>query len=122
MNRVADAVIRDQHVRLSRFPAGALTAACCSVCSGTGIALIPESTLETVKHARVARQALPQVHANLTTPSIWRASEQSAAVGTLKDGAGADAPRCSARANCLTGGAWPSIIALVEPEGPAWLC
>lgn len=54
------------------------------VASGTGIALIPESVLDTVKHVHVTRHALPKVHANLTTPLIWRASEQSAAVVALR--------------------------------------
>jgi DNA-binding transcriptional LysR family regulator len=54
------------------------------VASGTGIALIPESVLDTVKHVHVTRHPLPKVHANLTTPLIWRASEQSAAVVALR--------------------------------------
>lgn len=54
------------------------------VASGTGIALVPESVLATVKHAQVARHALPKIHANVTTPLIWRAAEHSAAVLALR--------------------------------------
>ena len=54
------------------------------VASGTGIALVPESVLATVKHAQVARHRLPKVYANVTTPLIWRAAEQPAAVVALR--------------------------------------
>ena len=54
------------------------------VASGTGIALVPESVLATVKHAQVARHRLPKVFANVTTPLIWRAAEQPAAVVALR--------------------------------------
>jgi DNA-binding transcriptional LysR family regulator len=54
------------------------------VASGTGIALVPESVLEIVQHAHVTRHALPKVHANMTTPLIWRAAEQPVAVIALR--------------------------------------
>ena len=55
------------------------------VASGTGIALAPESVLETVQHATVIRHALPKVHGNIVTPLIWRASEQSPALVALQE-------------------------------------
>lgn len=55
------------------------------VASGTGIALAPESVLETVQHAAVTRHALPKVHSDVVTPLVWRASEQSPALVALRD-------------------------------------
>ena len=55
------------------------------VAAGTGIALAPESVLETVQHATVTRHALPKVHSDVVTPLIWRASEQSPALVALRD-------------------------------------
>jgi DNA-binding transcriptional LysR family regulator len=55
------------------------------VASGTGIALAPESVLETVQHAAVTRHPLPKVHSDVVTPLIWRASEQSPALLALRD-------------------------------------
>ena len=54
------------------------------VASGTGIALAPESVLDTVQHAVVARHALPKVHGQVTTPLIWRSADQSAALIALR--------------------------------------
>lgn len=54
------------------------------VASGTGIALAPESVLDTVQHAAVARHPLPKVHGQVTTPLIWRAADQSAALTALR--------------------------------------
>jgi len=55
------------------------------VASGTGIALAPESVLETVQHAVVTRHALPKVHGDVVTPLVWRASEQSPALAALRE-------------------------------------
>ena len=55
------------------------------VASGTGIALAPESVLETVQHAAVTRHVLPKVHSDVVTPLVWRASEQSPALVALRD-------------------------------------
>ena len=55
------------------------------VASGTGIALVPESVLDTVRHAEVARYALPKVHSHVHTPLIWRAQEPSAALVALRE-------------------------------------
>jgi DNA-binding transcriptional LysR family regulator len=54
------------------------------VASGTGIALVPESVLATVRHAEVAKHALPKIYANVVTPLIWRAAEESTAVNALR--------------------------------------
>src|SRR5688500_16144430 len=51
---------------------------------GTGIALVPESVLGTVRHTQVAKHALPKIYANVTTPLIWRANEQTPAVAALR--------------------------------------
>ncbi len=55
------------------------------VASGTGIALAPESVLETVRHAAIVRHALPRVHADIVTPLVWRAAEPSPALIALRD-------------------------------------
>jgi DNA-binding transcriptional LysR family regulator len=55
------------------------------VASGTGIALAPESVLDTVQQAAVTRHALPKVHSDVVTPLIWRASEQSPALVALRE-------------------------------------
>jgi len=54
------------------------------VASGTGVALAPESVLDTVQHAAVARHKLPKVHGQLTTPLIWRAADASTALLALR--------------------------------------
>jgi DNA-binding transcriptional LysR family regulator len=54
------------------------------VAAGTGIAVVPESVLDTVR-APVARHALPKVHADVTTPLIWRGGEQSPALAALRE-------------------------------------
>ena len=54
------------------------------VAAGTGIAVMPESVLDTVQHAPVARHPLPKVHADVTTPLIWRDGEQPPAVAALR--------------------------------------
>jgi DNA-binding transcriptional LysR family regulator len=55
------------------------------VASGTGIALAPESVLETVQHAAVVRHPLPKVHADIVTPLVWRAAELSPVLIALRD-------------------------------------
>ena len=68
------------------------------VASGTGIALVPESVLDTVRHAQVLRHALPKVLSHLTTPLIWRASEQPLAVIALRQVLDAHRPGTRRRA------------------------
>jgi DNA-binding transcriptional LysR family regulator len=55
------------------------------VASGTGIALVPESVLETVQGAQVKRHRIPRDHAEIVTPLIWRVREESAALLALKE-------------------------------------
>jgi DNA-binding transcriptional LysR family regulator len=55
------------------------------VASGTGIALVPESVLDTVQDAQVRRHPIPKVHAHVVTPLIWRVREESAALVALKE-------------------------------------
>jgi DNA-binding transcriptional LysR family regulator len=53
------------------------------VAAGTGVALLPESVLQTVRAAAVTRHRLPKVFERASTPLIWRASEASPAVAAL---------------------------------------
>ncbi|MCW5623365.1 MAG: LysR family transcriptional regulator [Burkholderiales bacterium] len=55
------------------------------VASGTGIAMVPESVLDTVQSAQVARHRLPKVHSAATTSLIWRSSEQTGSVVALRE-------------------------------------
>jgi len=54
------------------------------VASGTGIAIMPASVLDTVQSAQVARHALPKVLSQVATPLIWRAGETTPAVVALQ--------------------------------------
>ena len=53
------------------------------VAAGTGIALVPEAVLATLHGPPILRHRLPDVHANVTTPLIWREGEVSAALAAL---------------------------------------
>lgn len=53
------------------------------VASGTGVAIVPGSVLDTVDASRIARHPLPKVVAELTTPLAWREGEQTAAGAAL---------------------------------------
>jgi DNA-binding transcriptional LysR family regulator len=53
--------------------------------SGTGIALMPESVLDTLPLAEVQRHRLPSEHARIVTPLIWRSREQSRALLALRE-------------------------------------
>jgi len=55
------------------------------VAAGTGIALVPEAVLATLQGPPVMRHRLPAVHADVTTPLIWREGEVSAALAALRD-------------------------------------
>jgi DNA-binding transcriptional LysR family regulator len=84
--------------------------------AGAGVALVPESVLETMPLAQVQRHALPRRHAHVVTPLIWRPKEQSIALGELvaqlrrpsKAPAAADAGRRSSRRRRTTDGAGES--------------
>jgi DNA-binding transcriptional LysR family regulator len=54
------------------------------VSSGTGIALVPESVLDTMPDTHVLRHAIPKVQANITTPLVWRHGEISPSVLALR--------------------------------------
>jgi DNA-binding transcriptional LysR family regulator len=53
--------------------------------SGTGIALMPESVLDTLPLAAVERHRLPRQHADVVTPLIWRTEEASRALVALRE-------------------------------------
>ena len=53
--------------------------------SGTGIALMPESVLDTLPLAQVRRHPLARQHAHVVTPLIWRGQEQSPALAALRE-------------------------------------
>src|SRR3954447_14019581 len=54
------------------------------VSSGTGIALMPESVLDTMPDTHVLRHAIPKAQANITTPLVWRHGEISPSVLALR--------------------------------------
>lgn len=54
------------------------------VASGTGIALVPESVLDTMPCARVQRHEITKAYATITTPLIWRTRELSLPVIALR--------------------------------------
>jgi len=54
------------------------------VTAGAGIALMPESVLEVIPHARVRRHPIPKAQANITTPLVWRRGELSPSVLALR--------------------------------------
>ena len=53
------------------------------VAAGTGIAIVPESVLNTLQDSPVARYPLPKVLGRIVTPLIWRKAEQSVTVTAL---------------------------------------
>jgi DNA-binding transcriptional LysR family regulator len=55
------------------------------VASGTGVAIVPESVLETVQSNRVARHEIPKVLGRVVTPLVWRKGESTPAVAALRD-------------------------------------
>jgi DNA-binding transcriptional LysR family regulator len=61
--------------------------------AGSGIALVPESVLDTMPLAPVRRHALPARYAKLRTPIIWRVREQTPALRALIDQLQAEAQR-----------------------------
>jgi DNA-binding transcriptional LysR family regulator len=55
------------------------------VAAGAGIALVPEAVLGTVHADSVVVHPLAKVHAELKTPLIWRAAEETRQVTALRD-------------------------------------
>jgi DNA-binding transcriptional LysR family regulator len=54
------------------------------VASGAGIALVPESVLDTMPQTPVRRHALPKALADMRTPLVWRDGEISPPVLALR--------------------------------------
>ena len=54
------------------------------VTAGAGIALMPESVLETMPQASVRQHPLPKAQSQITTPLVWRHGEISPAVLALR--------------------------------------
>jgi DNA-binding transcriptional LysR family regulator len=54
------------------------------VVSGTGVALMPESVLEIMPHARVRRHPIAKTLATVVTPLVWRRDEISPQVFALR--------------------------------------
>jgi DNA-binding transcriptional LysR family regulator len=54
------------------------------VSSGTGIALVPESVLDTMPDTPVLRHVIPKAQANITTPLVWRHGDMSPSVLALR--------------------------------------
>jgi DNA-binding transcriptional LysR family regulator len=54
------------------------------VASGTGIALVPQSVLDTMPDTEVLRHAIPKAQANIKTPLVWRPGEISPSVLALR--------------------------------------
>jgi DNA-binding transcriptional LysR family regulator len=55
------------------------------VAAGAGIAIVPESVLDTLQDSPVVRYPLPKVLGRIVTPLIWRKAEQSVAVTALRN-------------------------------------
>jgi DNA-binding transcriptional LysR family regulator len=53
------------------------------VSCGAGIALVPESVLDTMPKTRVRRHSISKMHANVITPLVWRQGEISPSVLAL---------------------------------------
>jgi DNA-binding transcriptional LysR family regulator len=54
------------------------------VAAGTGVALVPESVLDTMPQAHVRRHPLPKALSEITTPLVWRDGEVSPPVLALR--------------------------------------
>ncbi len=54
------------------------------VAAGSGIAIVPESVLDTLQDSQVTRFPLPKVLGHIVTPLIWRKSEQSVTVTAIR--------------------------------------
>jgi DNA-binding transcriptional LysR family regulator len=54
------------------------------VSAGTGIAIVPESVLDTMPHTTVRRHPIPKAQSQVTTPLVWRRGEISASVLALR--------------------------------------
>lgn len=52
--------------------------------AGTGIALMPESVIESMPHVKVQRHTIPKAQSQITTPLVWRRGEISPSVLALR--------------------------------------
>jgi DNA-binding transcriptional LysR family regulator len=75
----ADSLVTFRVLDLSSYHA---IVAC--VAAGTGIALMPESVLAAMPHAKVRRHPIPKAQATVTTPLVWRRGEICASVLALR--------------------------------------
>jgi DNA-binding transcriptional LysR family regulator len=76
----ADNIVPEKVLELSSYHA---MVAC--VASGTGIALVPRSVLETMRmHDSFAVYPLPEEHGRLQTYLVWRQGEVSLALRALQ--------------------------------------
>jgi DNA-binding transcriptional LysR family regulator len=55
------------------------------VTAGAGVALMPESVLDTMPDANVCRHAIPRAQGAITTPLVWRRRELSPSVLALRN-------------------------------------
>src|SRR5262249_8560837 len=55
------------------------------VTAGAGIALMPESVLESMPNAKVRRHPIPKAQSQITTPLVWRRGEISVSVLALRN-------------------------------------
>jgi len=55
------------------------------VTAGAGIALMPESVLEAMPHAKVRQHPIPKAQSQITTPLVWRRGEISVSVLALRN-------------------------------------
>lgn len=75
---------RDSLATLRVLELGSYHAIVACVASGTGIALVPESVLDTMPGTYVLRHPIPKAQANITTPLVWRHGEISPPVLALR--------------------------------------
>jgi DNA-binding transcriptional LysR family regulator len=54
------------------------------VTAGAGIALVPESVLEAMPHAKLRVNPIPKAQSQITTPLVWRKGEISSSVLALR--------------------------------------
>jgi DNA-binding transcriptional LysR family regulator len=55
------------------------------VAAGTGIALVPQAVLATLRSPPVLWHPLPKVHGERITPLVWRAGEVPPALAALQE-------------------------------------
>jgi DNA-binding transcriptional LysR family regulator len=74
-----DSLARFRVLELSSYHA---IVAC--VTAAQGIALVPESVLEVMPHAKIRRHPIPKSQSQITTPLVWRRGEVSTTVLALR--------------------------------------